>query len=112
MFCFQNKRQGSGLTGQGKDSPLQSADDGHDQTEGSAHDDGFGELPTAQDLESMSPNSKSRYWSLLNLRSDIRDAVSNIRTQILPCKILFLALETVVTTNHIHLTVCICKASF
>ena len=77
---FQNRRQGSGLIGQGKGPPPRSTDDEHGQTPESGRGDDFDELPSTQDLESMSPGSKSRYWSL----SDIRAAVSNIRTQILP----------------------------
>ena len=85
-ICFQNRKKGSGLTGQGKGQPLQLIDDEHDQTQGSVHSDDFDAVPSTQDLESMSPDSKAQYWSLLNLCSDIRDAVSNIRTQILPSK--------------------------
>ena len=85
-ICFQNRKKGSGLTGQGKDQPLQLIDSEHDQMQGSVHSDDFDAVPSTQDLESMSPDSKSQYWSLLNLRSDIRDAVSNIRIQILPSK--------------------------
>ena len=84
--CFQNRKKGSGLTGQEKGQPLQSIANEHDQTQGSVYSDEFDAVPSSQDLESMSPDSKSHYWSLQNLRSDICNTVSNIRTQILPSK--------------------------
>ncbi|XP_070195586.1 TBC1 domain family member 2B-like [Littorina saxatilis] len=81
-WTLKNQRKGSGLTGHGKGTAVQPDDEGKDSSDGGSPKDDLVEMRSPSD--SQSANTRLGQWSLFNLRSEIRDAVSNIRTQISP----------------------------
>ncbi|KAK7100689.1 hypothetical protein V1264_023598 [Littorina saxatilis] len=85
-WTLKNQRKGSGLTGHGKGTAVQPDDEGKDSSDGGSPKDDLVEMRSPSD--SQSANTRLGQWSLFNLRSEIRDAVSNIRTQISPSKCL------------------------
>ncbi|XP_025110931.1 TBC1 domain family member 2B-like isoform X2 [Pomacea canaliculata] len=81
-WTHRNKQKGSGLTGQEQGGSAQGAEDPLNATASSSTDRADSILQ--DDAQEITSSSKTGIWSLVNLRKEIRNAVSDIRMQISP----------------------------